>query len=199
MRKVPILVAVMAVSVWLLMITYVSAANVGPASDGQVPGQPFQYLQQQIDALKAQADAIQPSGGAIKVYDADNNYLGIYAGLAPGNGTTTASIFVPSLKLFVAIEDNCSSPDYGDVRREGYYLNATGEVYLRNAMRLVRVCDGSLVTGVGDSVPITTSRFYNPDCSFTDFKLNTRVFGVQEIDQDGLPFTLPVAMPLRYE
>jgi hypothetical protein len=194
-----ILLGLIAVACWSLVLGSAVAANVTPSSQGKVPGEPFLYLQEQIDALKTQADAIQPGGEPIKVYDADNNYLGIYAGLAPGGGSSTASIFVPSLKLFVAIEDVCSSPDYGDVRREAYFLDDTGQVYLRNAQRLARLCDGTLVTGIGDFVPITMSTFYNPDCSFTNFQRNTCGFRFRQIAPSELPFTLPVAMPLRYE
>jgi hypothetical protein len=57
MRRIQVFFTLVVVSFWILL------AGWAFAGDGKAQGQPFQYLQQQIDALKAQIEAIQSTPG----------------------------------------------------------------------------------------------------------------------------------------
>jgi hypothetical protein len=189
------------------------AADVSLRKAGVVPGTPFQALQQQIDQLKNQLQNIQltpgpagPAGeGAIKVYDANDQFLGIYAGLLPGTGALVAGIFVPKFNLFIQIGLDPRYPDeYGQIPTGGYYGSTTQEgIFIGARDKLVRTCDNKYVTGTGEPTKVNQvySIFSAESCSSTPFPMgDVLCFATEEISADNLSLFLPkVAMPLKYK
>ena len=79
-----------------LLVLLIALVLFVPGNVFAANGTPFEELHQQIDQLKTQV-----GGGGIKVYDANDQFLGIYAGLLPGNGALVSGIFIPKLNLFI--------------------------------------------------------------------------------------------------
>jgi hypothetical protein len=167
-------------------------------------GTPFQELQKQIDQLKIQLENIQlipgpPGAGAIKVYDANNQFLGIYAGLLPGLGPLMPGIFIPDLKLFVYIILDPANAEYGQIPKGGYITSTSQEgIFVQARDKLFRTCDDKYFYGIEDPINIgnATSIFFG--CSIFPVG-STKGFKTEEIQVTDFPFTLPIAMPLRYE
>jgi hypothetical protein len=173
---------------------------------GQVPpGTPFQALQEQINQLKIQLQNIQlipgppgPAGeGAIKVYDATNQYLGIYAGLPPGAGALMASIFNPDLKLFFSIILDPNDTQYGQILKGNYYTSAAMPgIFVLARDKLYRTCNDKYYYGTGNPIQVSQVTGFYIGCyqgPAGDFK------GFETSEISSLPFTLPIAMPLKYE
>ena len=144
------------------------------------------------------------NAGGIHVYDSSEppQYLGIYAGSAPGAGDTgSVAIFNPALKLFFIIEVRASYTFYAQVKGEHYDIDSSANIVLWQRDRLIHLCDGRYVTGIGDPAFLTISGSYYPDCNYETAPPNFEGwrYNYREVQLSEIPFTLPVVMPLRYD
>lgn len=146
-------------------------------------------------------DQKTPKTGCIHVYDANDQYLGIYAGVAPGAGMMIGSIFIPTIKLFIIFERDPGDPDYGNVYRQHYSTDSMGNIKLWQKDRLIRTCDNKYVAGVGNPLYTTIYGDFDENCNFREWGPNTKLwrYDYREVLMTEIPFSLPVAMPLRYD
>jgi hypothetical protein len=197
MRKIQVLLALIAVAFWVLTM------GLAFAEDGKAEGQPFQYLQQQIDELKAQIQGIKSTSvGNIAVYDANDNFLGICH--AEGWGTYL-DIYVPSLNTFARIEN--LEPG-GTVNIHSFwpvYFNPSGTPYVRTQAWMQRLMGCGTTAdryflGTGNEMTITAVSV-KQDCSQTTLPspLQVKVYETLEIPEEDIPFPLPIAMPIKFK
>jgi hypothetical protein len=128
MRRLCVLLVFSIITGLILSIGITAAQDGGLPSDGEVPGKPLQYLQQQINELKAQLDEIQllpgppgepgepgpPGEGAIRVYDSSEppQFVGILVGIYPTGYkaseiyrevTGSFTVYIPDLGKFIEL------------------------------------------------------------------------------------------------
>jgi hypothetical protein len=139
-------------------------------------------------------------GGAIHVYDSNDQYLGIYAGSAPTPGLVKYGIFIPAIKLFIIIDDDPASANYGNVHQEHYDINEADEMVLWQRDRIIQTCDDKYLTGIGNPTKMGIVGTYDVDCEYEAFSepLEWWRFNYREVSKSEIPFSLPVEMPLRY-
>ena len=130
--------------------------------------------------------------GAIKVYDANNQYLGIFLGWYLGDAV---EIYSSSDNIVIGI-----SQATGEIRDELLYFlndNCLGIPYIDpvNSNKIVRN-SGAYYVGekIAPSDIQVTSRLQEDLCS--SFALNRTVVPASEVVPS---FTLPVALPLRLQ
>jgi len=179
-------------------------------------GNPSDTLQQQIDELRLQIEEIQlipgppgPQGeqgiqgeqgppGAIDVYDANGQYLGILVNTDNGVNTT---FYIPSVYSTLTLNNL-----EGSVGAIGFTVNllfenddCTGQPYVPIQMQLMIFVNGSKFYKASATPPVVnfgynSYRSTGGDCSvYTD---TTTSIAAEEVT---LPFTLPVALPLGFE
>jgi len=194
MRRIQVLLA------FITVISLVQISGWAFAGDGKAQGQPFQALQQQIDELKAQIEAIQSTSvGNIAVYDANDNFLGICH--AEGWGSYL-DIYIPNLNAFARIEN--LEPG-GTVNIHSFwpvYFNAGGTPYVRTHAWVQRLLGCGTTAdryflGTGNEMTITAVSI-KQDCSQTTFPIQLKVYETLEIPEENIPFPLPIVTPINY-
>lgn len=144
------------------------------------------------------------SGYKYRVYDANNQYLGLSNSKSPISG---GSIFIPSLDMETSIISyKCK---LGRIYGHSLYFegtDCTGKMYAQlSPGMLYQYGDGSeaiFFKSIGDGQyldDIVKSSYhilngcqnYVPECSFG--------YETEQIPSSSIPFTLPVALPLHYE
>ncbi len=165
---------------------------------------PFAYIweiinnhEDRISDLEEQSVATQ----AIKVYDANDQFLGIYVGKAPGWGIASEAIFILQLKKFIILEDSPDKQNYGNFVQEMYFIDEANNIWLYSKDRIIRLCDGRFVTGTGEKSLTTLVGYYNSNCQFEESQepIERWRYEAIEVDPSTIPFELPVEMPLHYE
>jgi hypothetical protein len=149
----------------------------------------------------------KPGGGSIHVYDANDQFLGILIDYP-------AMIIIHSLNLFTYINTSSSQP--GEIGRSSmevyfeqpYCVYAPDTTYIRgsNSPQTLRAyLDGSnpryfySITLEENILIGIASKLKNGEClegSYGESSSGTKAVEILEAD---IPFTLPVALPLRYE
>ncbi len=160
-----------------------------------------------IDGICDALDCI----GAVHVYDADDQYLGVFAGTrnsywkSPNDDNSPIEIFIPSLNipcyidLFTGnIAENIIYFSNGDCMGTKYatysslFYNAREIAvpnqprYFIGSLQKTKVMTYSYHRGGDDDTCVGSSGLYE-------------LSAVDHIEEEDIPFTLPVALPLRYE
>lgn len=150
------------------------------------------------------ASSANANAGEIRVYDANGQYLGIFTGSPTTVGHSFAqSIFLPDLNLFFRVYERYDyDPEglLGEITLGSYFLDDSGDRFFTALQVITRSCDGTYMLGYGDPIVISATGVLN-ECENTAFTTprSETVFHLQPFDVTRLPFTLPVALPLRYE
>jgi hypothetical protein len=197
------------------------------AGAGKGPGQ-LEYLQQQIDALKAELAAIQlmpgpegpqgppgpagPAGqGAIKVYDANNQFVGNLVNVEPLSGPV---VYVPAIGKLLAVSEATGevSDDFrlDHVRYELPNCDKNGNMYQTawspgwdaDYLYIKKHLDANGIMRFYKSEPVQPEIGFSsyhawgsPDCLSPGLTLGPGYL-LREVQ---LPLTFPLAIPLRLE
>jgi hypothetical protein len=138
----------------------------------------------------------QPMSAGIKVYDANNQFLGY----SLGRYESELVVYVPSLKKQVRIK-TLNGEIFGDAL---YYTsnNCTGTPYHASfTTYAVRKIMGKYYTGIS-MAPISigvNSAIFDPDNICLVNEQTQFIYGVEQIEVTNFPFSTPVALPMRFE
>jgi hypothetical protein len=172
-----------------------------------------------LDTEDCWEEGPQGPAGAIDVYDANNQYLGILLDMHE----SFAKIYIPSMGKFIRI--SISSTDAGTISNQGtstdtglYYesTDCSGQPY--------QVCHGGAETSpcvyyiiptydiASSALPKTARYFITDDSTIIDERSFSSNYRLGECSQSSmetfsnlaaievtLPFNTPVAVPLRFE
>jgi hypothetical protein len=191
-----------------------SAGPQGPKGDNGAPGP------QGLPGLKGDQGVAGPPGpegpdGGIRVYDANNQFLGFSFNHTVSN---VEGVFVPGINAYTYIcnqqglsssitnqlpirtcePGNIIIPWMSAVSKE-----TNGKLYIVAApSTLYRSidCDGKSHFQITSNNLISVHCFYHTDgCEFGNWEDVHSYFEPTDILEINIPFTLPVALPLRYE
>ena len=146
----------------------------------------------------------------INVYDNDGQYLGILerAGYGESAGRHYyIKIFSPSTGRFYTLRNSLDTPESCDLWVAPQYYettDCTGPSYmsfypLPTYPIVDKTCTGSYVS-LGEPKVITVRSYkYAPDCECKAYHEPTDAASFEWVPASAPPFTLPVALPFRYE
>ena len=143
-----------------------------------------------------------PLNGSVKVYDANDNFLGIAHDGGCGN---SVSIFIPNLGVFATIEGMSDVGGKAHIRSfNQIYATADGMPYVLTSNLLQRLedCSGTsdrYFVGSGHMVQKTLYTCWQ-ECDFYVFDppYSGVVSETYEVMEEDIPFPLPVATPLKF-
>lgn len=138
-----------------------------------------------------------PGTGSIQVYDANEQYLGIL--MYPH------MIFIPSLKKFISLGTNPHHGTPGDIITDYFYYetkDCSGDAYMPSEDWIQKGVDGKYFVSDQTRTEVTHWSCWSSDekicIEFSSPQTSSMVKAV-EIPKEEIPFTLPVALPLRYD
>lgn len=137
--------------------------------------------------------------GAIDVYDANGQYLGQL--LRPGSPSESyIYIYVPSLQSTIVLNDDDMLYVSGELEFESYDCTGQAYTHLENHMIIFKNYNNDSKAYKALGTPkinvLAYHSFRSGGQCYTVTQNKTNVIAVQEVT---LPFTLPVALPLRLE
>ena len=198
--------SILSVLIFLTGTSLLNASDLVLTQDGKVSGKPFEELQIQINEIKDQINSLQLSR-ELKVYDADDQYLGIYAGTVTFN-KRTLKIFIPELQRSISLYSMEGTIVY-EQRIDTLFFESTdctGTPYVQGQTNhpiqdifYNEYHDNFVVI---DLNPVTVNyKSWTTDENTRCSELidSNTLFEAVEILLDELPFAYPVQPPLRIE
>jgi len=140
----------------------------------------------------------QGPAGAIDVYDADGQYLGKYLGDVYTYYYYTL-IYLPSLQRSITINNNGELDSYTHATLFYESSDCTGQpyAYIRNQLRVIEI-NSSFYVASG-TPPLSIQHNSNRVNNAASCALHTDTATLLAVEEVTLPFTIPVALPLRLE
>lgn len=156
------------------------------------------------------------SGGEIRVYDDNDQFLGILLGESFKHSPAYI-IFIPSLNVVTVILEETEAGIADIIRSHGYVYfeddHCSGPAYLGTFLTAPNILyrfgsrDNSPKYFLGiapwkKGFVISSKINFTGDCSHqvsSKYRHSKHGYRAVEISKKGIPFTLPVALPLTYE
>jgi len=136
--------------------------------------------------------------GCIQVYDASGQYLGLL--VERGKMQDEAVVFIPGINKFAAIQQTTGEIESTNLTFETN--GCIGTPYFAGGVDFIRQCNGKYYVGGAEkrNLPRVSTLIANGECLqwSSDFDKLADMFAATEIPESDIPFSLPVALPLRY-
>lgn len=146
-----------------------------------------------------QVFAADSAASGIQVYDASGQYLGVL--VERGKMQDEAVIFIPGINKFATIQQTTGEIESTNLTFES--SGCVGTPYFAGGVDFIRKCNGKYYVGGAESRNIlrVSTQLSNGEClQWTPiYDKLMEMFAATEISESVIPFTLPVALPLRYE
>lgn len=151
------------------------------------------------DLVYAASRAESGGGASIQVYDAAGQYLGVLVGR--GKMQDDVMIFIPALHKFTTVKQSTGQIESTSLTFES--PDCQGTAYLPGGVDTIYNCAGKYYVGGtrAHNILRTATQTYQGACVnwSPEYDKLADMFQAKDLAETEIPFTLPVALPLRYE